>query len=124
MGGEYYLIEFDTDNATGNNHWGAKVTDMEGNALTTIRHSWCPVASFTELDRNKNLWFKDNSKEYEVYLVNPSLNKEINKTAEEMANAKANLEGYSIWVSKGDIKKQIKKVENAIEKAIESRGFK
>ena len=41
-----------------------------------------------------------------------------------MNAAKANLEGYTIWVSKGDIQSNIKTVEDAIEKAIEAEGFK
>lgn len=123
LGGEYYLIEFDKDNATKGESWGAKVTDMSGIALETVRHPWCPVSNFCSLNRNNNLWFKDKSKEYEVYLVNPSLTKDINSDKEKIENAKKDLTGYSIWVSKGDIRKQIKKVEDAIEKAIESRGF-
>ena len=123
IGGEYYLIEFDKDNAAPGDVWGATVTDMEGNALSTVRHAWCPVSSFTDLNRNTNLWFKDHSLEYDVYLVNPSLSSAINDTQEKINNAKANLESYSIWVSKGDVQEHIKKVEDAIEKAIESEGF-
>lgn len=124
IGGEYYLITFEKSNVDKDQVWSATVTDLNGNALTGVYHAWCPVSAFTELDRNQNLWFKDNSKQYEVYLVNPSLSKEINKTQEEMNNAKANLEGYTIWVSKGTIKDNIKAVTDAIEQAIESEGFK
>lgn len=124
IAGEYYLITFDEDNATDKNKWGAIVTDLNNTALDSVYHKWCPVAAFTDLDRNKNLWFKDKTKEYEVYLVNPSLSKEVNKTQEEMDNAKANLEGYSIWVSKGNVQDQIKIIEDAIEEAIEDEGFK
>lgn len=123
IGGEYYLIEFDKSNAAEGEEWGAKVTDMEGQALSTIRHAWCPVSSFSDLNRNQNLWFKDKTNQYEVYLVNPSLSSEVNSTQEEMEAAKANLEGYSIWVSKGDIQPHIQAVEKAIEKAIEAEGF-
>lgn len=123
LGGEYYLIEFDQNNAIAGESWGAKVTDMSGVALETVRHTWCPVSNFCALDRNNNLWFKDRSKQYEVYLVNPSLTEDINPKSEGMTNARNDLTSYSIWVSKGDIKKEIKKVENAIEKAIEARGF-
>ena len=123
IGGEYYLINFIKNNTVENSGWSAEVTDMEGNALETVKHAWCPVSSFCDLDRNKNLWFKDKSKQFDVYLVNPSLSSEINKTQEEINNAKDNLEGYTIWVSKGDVQKHIKKVEDAIESAIESEGF-
>lgn len=124
IAGDYYLITFEKNNAIKDKPWSAKVTDLNGNALSSVYHSWGPVSSFLDLNRNKNLWFKDNSKEYEVYLVNPSLSAEINPTADEMNAAKANLEGYTIWVSKGDIQSNIKTVEDAIEKAIEAEGFK
>ncbi len=124
IGGEYYLIVFEKSNVDKSQPWSARVTDLSGNALSSVYHAWCPVAAFTDLNRNQNLWFKDNSKAYEVYLVNPSLSKEVNKTQEEMNNAKANLEGYTIWVSKGTIQDNIKAVEDAIEQAIESEGFK
>ena len=124
IGGEYYLIEFDKNNVDDDTSWGAKVSNMDGEPLQSVRHSWCPVSSFCDLSRNNNLWFTDNSKEYEVYLVNPSLADSVNKTQAEIDAAKANLEGYSIWVSKGDIQTQIEKVQKAIENAIEAEGFK
>lgn len=120
LAGEYYLIEFD-QNFSG--EWRAKVTDMEGNPLNTVRHSWCPVSSFGDLNANNNLWFKDKTKQYQVYLVNPSLAAEVNDTQEKLDNVKKHLEGYSIWVCKGDIQTEIKKVYDAIENAIESEGF-
>lgn len=123
LGGEYYLIEFDKNTANENEEWGANVTDMSGIALPTVHHEWCPVSSFMDLNVNQNLWFKDKSKEYQVYLVNPSLSSTINQTEEEIQAVKQNLEGYSIWVSKGDIQKNIKRIEDAIQNAIQSEGF-
>lgn len=123
IGGEYYQISFSKNNATDGQEWGAKVTDLDNDPVSGIRHAWCPVSSFNDLNRNQNLWFRDKTGQFEVYLVNPSLSAEINKTDEEMEAAKANLEGYSIWVSKGDITQQVDKVEKAIEKAIEAEGF-
>lgn len=122
MGGDYYIINF-VKNNVGEYAWTATVEDLDGNPLDTVQHSWCPVANFTDLNRNQNLWFKDKSKQYEVYLVNPSLSDLANKTAEEVKNAKSKLEGYSIWVSKGDISPQVKKVLKAIDDAIIARGF-
>lgn len=123
IGGEYYLIEFKQNNGEEGEPWSADVTDFEGIALENLHHSWSPVTSFLELDRNVNLWFRDKSLQYEVYLVNTSLSQEINDTPEKLEAAKKILEGYTIWVSKGNIKDQIKKVEDAIEKAIEDEGF-
>ena len=122
MGGDYYIINF-VKNNVGEYAWTATVEDLDGNPIDTVQHSWCPVANFTDLNRNQNLWFKDKSKQYEVYLVNPSLSNLANKTAEEVKNAKSKLEGYSIWVSKGDIAPQVKKVLKAIDDAIVARGF-
>ena len=123
IGGEYYLINFTKNNTIEDSDWSAEVTDMEGEALDTVKHAWSPVSSFCDLDRNKNLWFKDKSKEYDVYLVNPSLSEEVSKNNEELKNVKDNLEGYTIWVSKGDVKKHIERVEKSIENAIEAEGF-
>lgn len=123
IGGEYYLIDFDKTTADGKSEWFAKVSDMEGKPLTSVRHDWCPVSSFCDLNPAINLWFKDKSKQYEAYLVNPSLSSAINSDPQAVEAAKANLESYSIWVSKGDVRKSVKAVEDAIEKAIESRGF-
>lgn len=122
IGGEYYLINFVKNNAAGYG-WTANVEDMEGNTLNTVQHKWCPVSNFCDLNRNKNLWFKDKSKQYEVYLVNPSLSDLLNKSKEEIKAVKSKLEGYSIWVSQGDISSQVKKVLTAIDNAITSRGF-
>ena len=123
IAGSYYYIEFDKGNAIKGYTWGAKVKDMEGVALSTVRHTWSPVSSFMDLDRNKNMWFRDSTKEYEVYLVNPSLSSTVNNTKDSSKNAGENLEGYSIWVSKGDIKTHIEKIQEAIENTIEEGGF-
>ena len=122
IAGEYYKIEFSLDNVS-DAGWSATVTDMNNESLSTVCHSWCPVSSFLDLNRNQNLWFKDKTKQYEVYLVNPSLSSTLNKTQEEIDAVKKNLEGYTIWVSKGDIQTQIKAVEDAIQNAIQAEGF-
>lgn len=123
IAGEYYSIEFDQSNAQKGYKWGAKVTDMEGMSLSTLQHNWCPVSSFMDLDRNTNMWFKDKTKEYEVYLVNPSLSSSVNSKQNESKNAGDNLESYSIWVSRGRIQEHIEKIQQAIEDAIEAEGF-
>lgn len=123
IAGDYYLIEFDKNNAEEGESWGAKITDLNGDAINTVARPWPAVSSFLDLDRNHNLWFKDKSLQYEVYLVNPSLSSTVNDTPEKIAAAKTHLEGYSIWVSKGNVQKQIEAVEKAIENAIEEEGF-
>lgn len=124
LGGDYYVINFVKNNVSEDYYeWTATVEDMEGNPLDTVYHSWCPVNNYTDLNRNQNLWFKDKSKEYEVYLVNPSLSPDCNDTREKLIAAKQNLEGYTIWVSHGDIEPQVKAVMDAIGDAIKERGF-
>lgn len=123
IAGEYYLITFDTNNATDDNEWGATVTNMKNEPLNSVYHSWCPVSSFTDLNRTANLWFRDNTKQYEAYLVNPSLSEKVSKNPEDLKAAKANLEGYTIWISKGNIQENVEAVMNAIEQAIEEEGF-
>lgn len=122
MGGGYYIINF-VKNNTSEYGWMANVEDIEGNPVNTVQHAWCPVAKMTDLNRNQNLWFKDTTKQFEVYLVNPSLNEDVNKTQEEIENAKTHLESYTIWVSKGDIKPQVDKILKAIDNAIIAEGF-
>lgn len=123
IGGEFYQIEFSKSNGSDETEWSAKVTDMDNKPLDSVMHAWSPVSSFGDLNRNSNMWFRDKTKQYEVYLVNPSLSSEVNPTKAEMDAAKANLEGYSIWVAKGDIQSHVKKVEDAIENAIQAEGF-
>lgn len=123
IAGEYYVLNFVKNNTNGYG-WTCNVEDLDGNILgDCVQHTWCPVADFTDLDRNVNLWFKDKSKQYEVYLVNPSLSDLANMSQEEIDNTKAKLEGYTIWVSKGAIQPQIDKVLEAIDDAITSEGF-
>lgn len=120
INGYYYTINFRKNSATQN--WYAEVLDMEGNPLKTVKRDWPVVTKITDINRNINLWFKDLDLEYEVYLVNPSLNQEINDS-ETIEQARQNLETYSIWVSKGNIQENISQVTNAIENAIEEEGF-
>lgn len=121
---ENYVIDFIKDNKGSKDHfeWSAKISYMDGNPVSTY-NSWCPVSNMLDLNRNVNLWFKDKSLTYEVYLLNPSLDPELNDTQEKLNNVKEHLDSYSIWVSYGDVQEQIKKVAQTIDNALTSRGY-
>lgn len=121
MAGEYYIINF-TKQIVSKEHfeWTATVEDMNGTVIDT--YPFTPVSNIGDLNRNKNLWFRDKSKTFEVYIVNPSLDPELNNQ-EEILNVKEHLDSYSIWISNGDIQEQIKRVYQTIDNAITSRGY-
>lgn len=121
IAGESYIINFKKNNTNG--EWYSEVEDMDGNPLDTVRTSWSPVTSINDLNRNSNLWFKDKSLIYEIYLMNPNLSEEINDTKEALDNVRKNLTTYSIWVSKGRIQDNVKLITDAINNAITSEGF-
>ena len=117
-------IDFTKNNKGSEEHfdWVAKISYMDGNPVSTV-NTWCPVSNILDLNRNVNLWFKDKSLNYEVYLVNPSLDPELNDTQEKLNNVKEHLDSYSIWVSRGDIQNQIKKIAQTVDDALTSRGY-
>lgn len=124
IAGEYYCINFEQDNVNGYN-WRAQVTSLDGEPLATVqKDKWCPVYSFLDMDRNQNLWFKDKTKQYEVYLMNPSLAPDYNSEDEPLEVVRKKLTSYTIWVSRGNIEDNIERIQNAIKKAIQNQGFK
>ena len=88
-----------------------------------MQNKWSPISNMVDFDRNQNMWFKDLTKQYEVYLCNASFNDEYNNTQEKIDTVKNKLSSYSIWVSKGRIQDNVKKITDAINKAIISEGF-
>lgn len=120
IGGNYYYINLTKVNDYP--YWKADIkinsNTEDGTPITNRRTQWAPVTNFNELNENINMWFKDENKQYEVYLVNPSLADEVNKTDEEKKVLWQKLSSYSIWVSQGHIKQHIEKINSAIEEAI------
>ena len=125
IGGQYYYITITKTsdypymkadirvNAEGNN----------GDPISNRRTEWAPCTNIMELNENVNMWFKDENKQYEVYLVNPALDDAINKTDEEKKIVWQMLTQYTIWVSKGHIKEQIQAIEQAIDDSILEHDF-
>lgn len=124
IGGNYYFITFNSINE--DPYWNTEITlngfGEKGNSIGNCKRGNFPVITdFSEMDENVNLWFKDINKEYQVYLVNPSL--ALDKTeAEYKENAKA-LSTYSIWIIKGSAKETVKTIENAIMEALYAHDF-
>ena len=124
IGGNYYYItvakvgdSFKSDVRV--NGFGSQ----GGDPISNMRENWCPISDFMELNENENMWFKDESKQYQVYLVNPNLSDEINRTEEEKENVKKKLNSYYIYVSKGSVKANIEKIQNAIHNALLAHDF-
>lgn len=124
IGGNYYYItvtkvgdSFKSDVRV--NGFGSQ----GGDPISSMRENWCPISDFMELNENENMWFKDESKQYQVYLVNPNLSDEVNPTEEEKENVKKKLNSYYIYVSKGSVKANIEKIQNAIHNALLAHDF-
>lgn len=121
IAGNVYQLIF-TRNNVNDYSWETKVLTLDDKTVQ-LQNNFAITTSFTELNRNENMWFTDSTKEYEVYLVNPSLNSEYNNTQEEINNIKKKLSTYQIWVSYGRVENNINNIVNAINTAIESEGF-
>lgn len=121
IAGNVYQLIF-TRNNVNDYSWETKVLTLDDKTVQ-LQNNFAITTSFTELNRNENMWFTDSTKEYEVYLVNSSLNSEYNNTQEEINNIKKKLSTYQIWVSYGRVENNINNIVNAINTAIESEGF-
>ena len=75
------------------------------------------------LDENVNLWFKDESKKFQIYLVNPNMADEVNPDEPGKINVSKKLSTYYVYISKGSIKENIAKIQSAIENAILAHDF-
>ena len=126
IGGDYYYITvtklesdpwFKADIRT--NGFG-----VDGDAIPNMRENWPAVTNFMDLNENVNMWFKDNYKEYQIYLVNPNLNATINNEKEGVVALKKRLSSYTIWICRGSIKEQIQKIQDTIEETILAHDFK
>lgn len=84
---------------------------------------FCPVSTFEEMDVYTNCMFRDATRQYEVYLYNPSLNPEVNRSTTAMRNAATYLSSYQLVVSRGHIKDNVNKIYEAINNAIIEGGY-
>lgn len=120
IGGNYYYIDLTKVNDYP--YWKADIkinsNDEDGTPITNRKCQWAPVTNFNELNENVNMWFKDETKQYEVYLINPSLSDDQNKSEIDKKVLWQKLSSYSIWVSQGHVKQHIEKINKAIEDAI------
>ena len=126
IGGQYYFISVTKLNDDPYFKSDIRVNGfgVEGSPISNMRLNWAPVDNFMNLNENINMWFKDESKEYQVYLVNPNLNDVINEDDGSKTVLKRKLSSYSIWICKGSIKEQITNIQNAINNAIIEHDFK
>lgn len=125
VGGEYYYITIISTNEAP--FFEAKVyTSLQGGDLIPDKqmyNNWCPVTNINKCD-SSNVWFKDSTKEYRVYLVNPSLSDEVNATKEKKLAVMPHLKGYTIWVVKGSINDQLKVLNDTILEQLDTEGYK
>ena len=130
IGGKTYVIEASQNNVTSSNNWNFKVLDVNQKLISTaINNSPNPVTNMSQLsDPNvsaSQIWFNDASGQYEVYLVNLSLDLEENKENQAaMNNVKSRLTTYSIWVSEGNISDNIQILLKAVTELIAEEGYK
>lgn len=125
IGGQYYQLEFTRNTTSTESMWNRKVTLLDGSQPAHIKNAnWSIVSNISELNENLNCWFKDESLNYQVYMVNPSFDPNFNNTDEEIKFTKDDLTSYTIWVSQGDIQNNIRKITDAITEALESKGYK
>lgn len=122
IAGNIYQLIFTRNNMNDYN-WQTKVLTLDDKTVQ-LQNNFAVTTAFIELNRNENMWFTDSTKEYEVYLVNPSLNPTYtDNDQEKINNIKKKLSTYQIWVSYGRIETNINNITNAINTAIESEGF-
>ena len=126
IGGRYYFLTITSLNSYP--YWKADIrVNSDGEEGTPISHrfsEWDPCTNILELNQNVNMWFIDEDRTYEVYLVNPALGDEYNKDEASKTTIRKKLTQYSIWVSKGHIREQIEKISDTINEAILDHDFK
>lgn len=81
---------------------------------------FAPVSELGECSRNKNVFYIDSTREYEVYILCPSF---AEATTEEEQNLKQYLMSYSIIISKGPIEDNCNKLNDIIIEALENQGY-
>ena len=92
----------------------------EKDPLISDKRADFPVATdFFDLDENVNMWFVDETLEYQVYILNPSLDSEINESEADRENVKKTLSSYAVIVCNGKLKSEIKTLKKAIDKTID-----
>lgn len=125
IGGNYYYITITKISESPYFKADIRVNGFneDGDQIKNMRRNWAPVCNFMDLNENVNMWFKDESKEYQVYLVNPNLNDEINNDDGSKTVLRKKLSSYSIWICKGSIKEQINKIQKAINDTISAHNF-
>lgn len=126
IGGNYYYITITKLNEPPYFKSDVRVNgygNQGGDPISNMRENWCYVTNFMDLNENVNMWFKDESKKYQVYLVNPNLSENMNKTEAERENVRKKLSSYYIYISKGSIKANIEQISNAISNSLLAHDF-
>ena len=105
--------------------WSIQILDGIGKdaEVITTYFNWSPVTNFMECSANSNILCRDKStRQYEVYLMCPSLAQEKLSEAEEI-NIRSTLQSYQLIISKGSIEDAMKKLNTIIVGALENQGF-
>ena len=105
--------------------WSIQILDGIGKdaEVITTYFNWSPVTNFMECSANSNILCRDKStRQYEVYLMCPSLAQEDLSEAEEI-NIRSTLQAYQLIISKGSIEDAMKKLNAIIVGALENQGF-
>lgn len=125
VGGRYYYITLTRTQS--DPYWTSQISDAgfddKADTISTKLNDFPVVSSIMDFDPHSNCWFKDATRQYQVYLCNPSLALSENSTKEEIKAVKEKLSSYIIYVSKGNINDNIGKLTDIISAALEEDGF-
>ena len=124
VGNRLYYIKFTRDDING---WQVNVIDENGDELDgsngRIFNKGINIYDISQCNRYTNALFIDANQEYEVYLVNASLNPEVNDSDEALNNVKKYLYGTNVLVSKGSIENNMEKIKNTVNNVLTDWGF-
>lgn len=106
--------------------------------IVSLNGSWPVCEDLGDFDPNKTIIYRDSSRQYELYLYNPSRNQNLQPsdsgkqlltdngdssyTVEESALYNE-LGGYFLVVSKGPVKETVDKIAKVITSALETQGY-
>ncbi len=93
--------------------------------VTPLFGSWCAVASLQDLDENRNAMYKDTSRQYWMFLLNPYLDSEVAKASGFATSADAGkiLSNYYVVTVRGSIKDAMDKLSKVIVKTLGNQGY-
>lgn len=92
--------------------------------IAPLHGGWPASGNMYSFKRSANALYVDRTNQYEMYLYNPYLEKDIRDSkGMDETTARANLYNYYLIVSKGSIEENIKQLAKAINSALTEQGY-